>query len=145
MKKKKIVEEDKKKITLVIKELDEKKKQALRTAWDQVEDKIQQSLNCVIVVHLRSTKTLDRFSRSCCQAQPPSWSRHRVKMFWMGSRLRWDFFASGKNYLAAAGCFWGQVERLTERTVRRTTFFGKSKNLISCQINMDRLINTNQH
>ena len=36
MKKKKIVEEDKKKITLVIKELDEKKKQALRTAWDQV-------------------------------------------------------------------------------------------------------------
>merc|ERR550532_2904071 len=36
VKKKKIVEEDKKKITLVIKELDEKKKQALRTAWDQV-------------------------------------------------------------------------------------------------------------
>ena len=72
---------------------------------------------------------MDRFSRSCCQAQPPSWSRHRVKMFWMGSRLRWDFFASGKNYLAVAGCFWGQVERLTERTVRRTTFFGKSKNL----------------
>lgn len=36
VKKKKIVEGDKKKITLVIKELDEKKKQALRTAWDQV-------------------------------------------------------------------------------------------------------------
>ena len=44
MKKKKIVEEDKKKITLVIKELDEKKKQALRTAWDQVD---ASSNNCL--------------------------------------------------------------------------------------------------
>ena len=50
MKKKKIVEEDKKKITLVIKELDEKKKQALRTAWDQVNNSFKQWLNFIIVV-----------------------------------------------------------------------------------------------
>ena len=36
IKKKKTVEGDKNKITMVIKELDEKKKQALRKAWDQV-------------------------------------------------------------------------------------------------------------
>ena len=50
VKKKKIVEEDKKKITLVIKELDEKKKQALRTAWDQVNNSFKQWLNLIIVV-----------------------------------------------------------------------------------------------
>ena len=33
----------------MIKELDEKKKQALRTAWDQVEDSIKQSFNYFIV------------------------------------------------------------------------------------------------
>ena len=72
----------------MIKELDEKKKQALRTAWDQVEDEIKQSLNCIIVVQLRSTKILDRFSRSCCRAQLQNLSRRRVRMSWTGLRSR---------------------------------------------------------
>ena len=99
------MEEDKKKITLVmkknfslsfeifylvfyfkvIKELDEKKKQALRTAWDQVKENIKK----IEINHLlRSTKTLGRSSQSFCRAQLQSSSHHRVRMFSMGSRSR---------------------------------------------------------